>query len=978
MHKISILNVISNRLQEQLRSSDDYHHISILLSDRVDVQGMDEDFYHQNTNLEDRVFTLITSLKDKAANSQQNLLTYLHQNQLVDQSSINPYWITNLVFIKAKKEAIAQLSHRDDIEWMDINAKLEVTDYEDVETMLPASPNGIEPGLEAINAPKMWDLGYTGYGMVTFVNDTGVDPNHPSYKLKYRGHYVEPAQAWFEYNSSNTHPFDCSDHGTHTLGTMIGLDRNTYDTIGVAFNALWMGSPILCGIHTEDNVAAFQYALDPDDNAGTVDDMPDAINNSWHDSSLDTLDCFSIYVPILDALEASGIAVVFSAGNDGPDPSTISEPHNINTSLVNSFTVGALNGNIPSLEIAGFSSRGPSQCDATGSLLIKPEVSAPGVDVRSSLPNGGYGLKSGTSMASPHVVGAILLLKEAFPYLTGTELKLSLYYTCTDLGEPGEDNTYGMGIIDVFAAYNYLIGQGHVPEDPSVTYDAMLIDAQAPNFICDSELNATIEIENAGTVVLTSLDIYYETSGPTNNSDTYSWTGNLAPGEKTTIALPTQNIGSGNYELLVELRLPNGEVDERELNNVFRHQFISFEQLNLSAEMDQINDNAACQGSSALLRADYEGEGIVEWYDSFLDGNLLGSGNAYETGTINSNTTYYTDVRFHNSVGIVNPNPADLEFTEEIGGGILFDSYIPFVLKSVTIHPQSTGVCIINLKRKSGSGIAGKTVLLTQAVEQVVDLNFNVPAGVDLELIISDGVSLSHSSDGINYPYSVSTVMNIKSSTDEVNPEDFYYYFYDWEIDYYKNCDRVPVTVEVEPTSTVPTAAFNASADSIDLALNGLVNFTDSSFEAVQWQWNFGDGNGSDLQSPAHTFTQPGNYIVSLTVLNADGCSDTAIKSIIVSQTVSAKSPIFSEDQISVFPVPTNEQLNLHFDLNQSLLLDVKLFDILGHEILSLPQKSFFQDTQTMNLSKLPEGVYFIIFKSENQRVIKKVVKSKN
>ena len=235
---------------------------------------------------------------------------------------------------------------------------------------------------------------------------------------------------------------------------MIGLDRNTNDTIGVAFNANWIGSPILCGIGTEDNVAAFQWALDPDGNPNTIDDMPDVINNSWHDSSLDTTDCVSIYVPILDALEAAGIAVVFSAGNEGPDAETITQPHNINTNLVNTFTVAALDGNTPSLTVADFSSRGPSHCGGTGSLLIKPEVAAPGVSVRSSILNGEYGTKSGTSMAAPHVAGAILLLKEAFPTLTGSELKLALYYTCTDLGDPGEDNTYGMGIIDVFEAIN--------------------------------------------------------------------------------------------------------------------------------------------------------------------------------------------------------------------------------------------------------------------------------------------------------------------------------------------------------------------------------------------------------------------------------------------------------------------------------------------------------------------------------------------
>ena len=126
-------DVISKRLQNQLHSDDGYHHISILLSDRVDVRSIDEVFYQQKATLEERAFTLITSLKDKAATTQNNLLSFLYQNQAVDQASINSYWISNIIFLKAKKEVIHQLSLRNDIEWMDINAKLELTEYENID-----------------------------------------------------------------------------------------------------------------------------------------------------------------------------------------------------------------------------------------------------------------------------------------------------------------------------------------------------------------------------------------------------------------------------------------------------------------------------------------------------------------------------------------------------------------------------------------------------------------------------------------------------------------------------------------------------------------------------------------------------------------------------------------------------------------------------------------------------------------------------
>src|SRR5690606_17277289 len=122
--------------------------------------------------------------------------------------------------------------------------------------------------------------------------------------------------------------------------------------------------------------------------------IPDVINNSWgRDNTVVNQDwspCSEVVIPVISAVQAAGIANVFSAGNEGPGVSTLGVPHNINTGLVNSFTVGAVNGNEPTGLIASFSSRGPSLCGGEGSILIKPEVSAPGVNVRSAIQNGGY------------------------------------------------------------------------------------------------------------------------------------------------------------------------------------------------------------------------------------------------------------------------------------------------------------------------------------------------------------------------------------------------------------------------------------------------------------------------------------------------------------------------------------------------------------------------------------------------------------
>jgi hypothetical protein len=259
-----------------------------------------------------------------------------------------------------------------------------------------------------------------------------------------------------------TAPFDCGSHGTHTMGIMTGMILG--DTVGVAPDAQWMAAGVTdCpgASYPSMNIAAYQWAMNPDSNITTISDMPDVINCSWRDPNA-TNECTGIYVQTLSAVEAVGIAVVFSAGNSGPGASTVTPPKNISVDEVNVLCVANIDGALylggSNTPISSSSSRGPSLCGGTGSLLIKPEVSAPGTNIRSTIP-GGYGLMSGTSMASPHVAGAVALLKSFIPSYTGKQIKMALYQTARDLGTAGEDNIYGMGLIDIWAAYQLIASQ---------------------------------------------------------------------------------------------------------------------------------------------------------------------------------------------------------------------------------------------------------------------------------------------------------------------------------------------------------------------------------------------------------------------------------------------------------------------------------------------------------------------------------------
>jgi len=377
----------------------------------------------------------------------------------------------------------------------------------------PAShktPGSAEIGLRVVNAHKLWEMGLTGAGRLVMTRDTGVDGNHPALAWRWRGNHVPWNWAW---KGTGSFPSDSDDHGTHTMGTLTGLDTLTQDTIGVAFEAEWMAASF-----SVSSISAFQWAMNPDGNTSTTDDMPDVISNSWGIQN-STGGCRqSTYASIFNSVEAAGIAIVFSAGNEGSGSQTITGPKNINTNLVNSWATGNIDGNTATYPIRSSSSRGPSGCGGTGSLLIKPEAVAPGTNVRSSVPGGGYGTKSGTSMSCPHVSGVLTLLKQAFPNKTGHEIKLALYHTAketpsdlfaNDPGEmpgevSGEDHTFGNGLIDAFAAYEYLVGVPNIPDDLSV-----YSDYTTPNSIQLDWLNPT-SLLNGDTLTTASYQVMIE------------------------------------------------------------------------------------------------------------------------------------------------------------------------------------------------------------------------------------------------------------------------------------------------------------------------------------------------------------------------------------------------------------------------------------------------------------------------------------
>ncbi len=244
---------------------------------------------------------------------------------------------------------------------------------------------------------------------------------------------------WLDPWNGSRSPTDIGGHGTHTLATALGSH------VGVAPGASWIGCVNLA--RNLGNPARyldcmqFMLAPFPQDGDPFTDGEPTrsahVLTNSWGCPDVEGCDG-ATFLPAVDALEAAGIFVVVGAGNNGDAGCrTITDPPSLYPST---FTVGAVDADG---SLASFSSKGPAVL--FGQILIKPDLVAPGVDILSAFPGGTYQMTSGTSMATPHVAGAVALLWSANPDLIG-DIELTrriLQETAFDLPVSSTGDTCG-------------------------------------------------------------------------------------------------------------------------------------------------------------------------------------------------------------------------------------------------------------------------------------------------------------------------------------------------------------------------------------------------------------------------------------------------------------------------------------------------------------------------------------------------------
>lgn len=427
-----------------------------------------------NTSKAQQQAALVASLQSQATASQAAVMAYLQQPDVASQiAGLRAYWIINGFAMQATAQVIDALAARSDVESVRLDGLVQAEQDDapplDVSALpahireraqaqndasatfpftaealmqtqvVPPPVAGVMWGIHKIRADQTWrSLNVTGEGVVVANIDSGVDWNHAALQSRYRGFAGGPVadhlHNWYDATDEGAiYPSDPYGHGTHTMGIMVGQGG-----VGVAPGARWMAVKGLDsnGIGKYSWLhSAFQFVLAP---GGDPSYAPDILNNSW--GSTNGYD--QEFKVDLAVLRAAGVFVIFSNGNRGPQVGSVSSPAS------NPFVIG-VGASDSDDDIAYFSSRGPSALTKEP----KPTIVAPGVQITSTFPGGGYKLYNGTSMAAPHVAGVAALMLSANPSLDITQTLYAITSTAATVTTGTvPNNTTGWGRVDAYSA----------------------------------------------------------------------------------------------------------------------------------------------------------------------------------------------------------------------------------------------------------------------------------------------------------------------------------------------------------------------------------------------------------------------------------------------------------------------------------------------------------------------------------------------
>ncbi|WP_205317705.1 S8 family serine peptidase [Oceanobacillus zhaokaii] len=507
---------------------------------------------------------VIAELKEVSLESQANVMTYLEQEQKEGNvDDFHSYHIVNGIAVTATKEVAEKIATFTEVEKILPNETRELytTVSKDAKTPKSETAN-IEWNVERVGAPAVWNMGIDGTSIVVASIDTGVDHDHPGLAEKYRGYdaatgEVDHTYSWFDATVGQGTPYDDQGHGTHVTGTMVGSEADGSNQVGVAPGATFISARAFtaAGGTDADLLEAAEWILAP---GGDVTKAPDVVNNSWGGGpGLDEW-----YRDVVISWRAAEIFPEFSAGNttlfNPGGPGSIATPAN----YPESFATGATDSND---SLANFSLEGPSPYEGD----IKPDISAPGVNIRSTVPGGGYeGGWNGTSMAGPAVSAVVALLKQVDSSLTVDEIEEILYATATPLTDreyaESPNMGFGYGLVNAYDAVSSIVSglgtlEGQVSKDGEDT-EAPTFEHAAPTETY-AGMNLDLTIQAADNVSVSSVEVNYEASnGEAKTVAATRVSGDYKNGEYTA-TIPGEDVAVDSFTYAIKVNdFGNNEV----------------------------------------------------------------------------------------------------------------------------------------------------------------------------------------------------------------------------------------------------------------------------------------------------------------------------------------------------------------------------------------------------------------------------------
>ena len=966
-------NVIDPELQSIMdQKTNEKISVNIIFKSQLDRAYLAERS-SQYLDKETRREAVIKELKNFSADSQQEVLSIIKSAESRNAvSDIVCHWLSNAITCTTTRDVIEELSKRDDILMIGHNCDREVLLVSEEQT-IDAVPSRAEveitTNVAQVGAPDVWDLGYTGEGVLVAILDTGVNYEHEDLADHlWNGGSQYPNHGYNSYDN-NTITMDTRGHGTHCAGIICG-DGTSGKKTGVAPNVTLM---CIKALNDNGNANASSICSGME---FAVEHGADVLSMSLGIANASVTDKSMIRNTCVNTLQAGVIAAV-AAGNEGEKLNSSPVPDNVRvpgscpapwihpdqkanaggTSCV--VSVGAVDKND---KVASISSRGPVTWKNTsyadypynpGIGLIRPDVCAPGKDVISlSYLGEGYATMTGTSQATPCVAGVMSLMLSKNPDLTPAEISEILETTAKKLSD-NKNNDTGSGRVDALAAIN-AIKMGDITFKGFTFTD----DNNNGKINAGENIKLNIEFENTSNVsysnITAKLTCTNDFAKITNGSATIS---NIAANQTFKI----ENV----FSFVIDKKVADQEKVHFDVEFYNGNNRISLTRFSV------VPTDKVLKFSSIIVKNDNNNNGVLEAGETADLGfvvNNSGSEIAVNlTGTLKSSSNLITINNDNAEFGSIAPNSSATAFYNvTLASNATGNLDIPFELNtndkyndanSFDITYVSSCDIIYTLKDDFGDGWNGAKILAHYSDNSESDTyTFNNGESAVFTKTLNTGVEVSlewkKGSMDAECVYSINYASGTEIFSGKGTQKGT---FFTWLNDcssqdmIINTCEAVKnfnivindnsVTLKWEAPEAEGVVAYEIYRETILLGTTESLSYEDA-----------------NLMSGSYTYNVRPVY---------ESCNGaTASQSVTFCEGVEE---MFAPN-VTIYPNPVNDKLFIETEVE---IEEVVVYDIYGRQQTTVNG----QQSSVINVSNLSKGVYFVNVKTGVGNVVKKIVK---